>query len=254
MLTLTIPAPSITTVHRPRMYFWVQIALVVVLFGVAAVVIYAAGFDWPWVSLTGALNGLLAVFVLLTAIGSRRLHITLSGDGVEFTLPRPGNTTLMPWMLLSAKVRWSEIRAIDVRERNVVMNKVCYILRTAHGDAFFFAPSWRHAEQLADEIVRRSGASTSYEDLLAPAEATTGDANSNDPARDATPAKPSLAEKAARVLGYVLAVFVGIAALFLVIAAFVCEPGERGGIWFALCLLWLPGQGAQALISFRRMR
>lgn len=157
MLTLPMPVTSTSTVHRPRMYFPVQIVLVAFLFGVAAVVIYAAGFKWPWVSLTGALNGLLAVFLLLTAIGSRRLHVTLSDDGVAFTLPRPGNTTLMPWMLLSAKVKWNEIRAIDVRERNVIINKVCYILRTASGDAFFFAPSWRDAEQLAEEIMRRSG-------------------------------------------------------------------------------------------------
>lgn len=250
-----MPVTSTSTVHRPRMYFPVQIVLVAFLFGVAAVVIYAAGFKWPWVSLTGALNGLLAVFLLLTAIGSRRLHVTLSDDGVAFTLPRPGNTTLMPWMLLSAKVKWNEIRAIDVRERNVIINKVCYILRTASGDAFFFAPSWRDAEQLAEEIMRRSGARTSYEDLLVPVEvAATTDSNSSGPVHNASSVKPSLAEKAAHVLGYVLAVVVGVSALFLLIAAFVCEPGERGTVWFALFMLWLPAQGAAALISFRRMR
>lgn len=142
------------TVYRPRMYFWVQITLVVLLFGVTGVVMFAAGTSWPWLSATGMLNGLFAGFLLLTAVGSHRLHVSLTEHGVEFTLPRPGNMTLMPWMLLSATVRWDQIQTIDVRERNVILNKTSYILRTTAGDAFFFSPSWRNAAQLAEQILQ----------------------------------------------------------------------------------------------------
>ena len=221
-------------------------AVVVLLFAVAGAVMFAAGTAWPWVSASGAFNGVVALFLLLTAIGSRRLHVTVSDEGVEFTLPRPGNVTLMPWMLLTAKVRWNEIHAVDLRERNVIINKLCYILRTTAGDAFFFAPSWSDAEQLAEEIVQRSGCTTSYDDLLA-------DTHS-DPSRPSGKAKTSIAEKAAHVLGVLLAVAVGLAALLLLIAAFVGGPEGRSGIWFALFVLWIPAMGACALMSFRRMR
>ncbi|MFZ2236871.1 MAG: hypothetical protein WAV67_10905 [Dokdonella sp.] len=235
-----------TTVYRPRMHFRVQMALALLLFAVAGVVIFAAGTSWPWVSATGVLNGLLAGFLLLTAVGSRLLHVSVTEDGIEFTLPRPGNTTLMPWMLLSATVRWDQIQAVDVRERNVILNKTSYILRTTAGDAFFFSPNWRSARQLAERILQRSGAATSYENLLAVAEI--------DPAKPATRHKPSTAERAAHLLGIVLAVAAGTAALLLLVAAFVGGPEGRSSIWLAIFMLSLPASGAVALMKFRRMR
>ena len=235
-----------TTVHRPRMFFWMQAVLAILLFAVGGVVMFAAGTAWPWVSATGVLNGVLAVFLLLTAIGSHRLHVSLSEDGVEFILPRPGNVTLVPWMLLRAKVPWSGIHAIDLRERNVIMNKLCYILRTTAGDAFFFAPSWRNAGQLAEEIAQRSGCTTSYQDLLA--------APDMDPSMPTGSGMPSIAEKATHALGVILAVVVGILALLLLIAAYVEGPEGRRDLWLALFLLWIPAAGAAALMKFRRMR
>lgn len=235
-----------TTVHRPRMFFWIQIGLVALLFGVAAFLVFVAGTHWPWISATGVLNSVLAVFLLLTAIGSRRLHVTLSEGGVEFTLPRPGNATLLPWMLLHAKVGWTGIHAVDVRERNVILNKTCYILRTDAGDAFFFAPSWCNAQQLAEEIMQRSGSTISYEDLLA--------APPMGPSTLMASSTPSLAEKAAHAVGIVFAIIVGILAMLLLIAAYVAGPEERTSIWFALFLLWIPATGATALMRFRRMR
>ncbi|MGV8922725.1 MAG: hypothetical protein ACOH1L_05200 [Thermomonas sp.] len=123
---------------------------------------------------------------------------------------------------------------------------VVLILRTTAGDAFFFAPNWRNAGLLAEEIVQRSGSTTSYQDLL--------EVQEIDPSIAVASSRPSLAEKTAHVLGGILAVVVGILALLLLIAAYVEGPEGRNNLWLALFLLWIPAAGAAALMKFRRMR
>ena len=235
--------------YHPRgVMLWLQVFIVVFFFGFGLFVIFAGlGSSAAAVCVLIALFLFaLGLFFLLNLIGFRSQHLTLRDDGISFCLAPLGNNLVMPWKLQSEDLPWSSVRALDVKLRNLGSPQRVYVLRTTAGDVTFSWPQWPNAEAIAQEIIRRSGASTSTEDMDLPPVP--------DPNQPRAPAQSSAGERFMRGFGTVMLIISAILALLCVIALFGAKPEDRWSIAIAFLFLGIAAATAQGLRRYRRIR
>ncbi len=228
--------------------FWLQVVIVAFFFGFAGIILIA-GFN----SSTGPALALVSLFFLalgslflVNLIGFGSQHVTLRNDTISFCLAPLGNNFVFPWLLRRETLRWNEVRAVDVKTRNLGGPQKVYVLRTTKGDVAFFWPQWPDAETIAQEIVRRSGATTSAEDMEQPAVP--------DPSNSSGAPAVSTSEKMMRGCGTVTMILCAIMALLCVIALFGAEPEKRGSIARVFLFLAIAAAVGQGLRRYRKIR
>jgi hypothetical protein len=134
--------------------------------------------------------------------------------------------------------------ALDVKLRNLGGSQRIYVLRTTAGDAAFVWPQWRNAEAIAQEIIRRSGATSSTEDINLPAAA--------DP--DQPPIPLSAGERFMRGFGTAMLIVSAVLGLLCVIAILGSKPEDRRSIGRAFIFLGIAAVTAQGMRRYRRIR
>jgi hypothetical protein len=237
------------TAYHPRgLTLWFQVFLVSFFFLFGGFVIIAA-VGSSAVSICVLLGGVffaLAIFFLLNLIGFRSQYLMFRTDGISFRLPSLNQTLLMPWKLQSKSLPWSAIHALDVKLQNLGGSQKAYVLRTSMGDVRFSWPQWPDAEQIAAEILTRSAAPTSVEDMdLPPA---------LDPTQPQMTVPISLGERLMRRFGTVLLIISSLLALICLIALFSARPDDRWAIAKALFFLGMAMTVARGLRRYRRIR
>lgn len=235
--------------YRPRgLTLWLQV-FVVVFFFLFGIFVSFAGVGSSAAAvcvLLGLFFFALGSFVLCNLIGFRSQHVTLREDGISFRLAPLDRSLVMPWKLQNGSLPWRAVRALDVKLRNLVGPQKVYVLRTTIGDVTFFWPQWPNAEAIAQEIIRRSGASTSIEDMDLPPVV-----NPNQPR---PPVTPSAGERFRRGFGTVMLIVSAILALLCLIAMFGAKPEDRWSIGRAFIFLGIAATVAQGLRHYRRIR
>ena len=186
----------------------------------------------------------LATFVIVNMLGFRSQFVTLRDDGISFRLAPIGNVLVLPWKLRSGDVPWSGVRALEVKLRNLGGAQRIYVLRTTGGDVSFFWPQWRNAEAIAQEIIRRSGATSSTEDMDLPL--------AIDPNQPPVPL--SAGERLMRGFGTVMLIISAVFALLCIIAILGAKPKDRWSIGRAFIFLGIAAVTAEGMRRYRRIR
>lgn len=234
---------------RPRgVMLWLQVFIVTFFFFFGAFVVLAGlGSSAAVVcALIGLFFLALGSFFLLNLIGFRSQHVTLRDDGISFRLAPLGNNFVLPWKLRSESLPWNEVRALDVKLRNLSGPQKVYVLRTTAGDVTFFWPQWPNADAIAQEIIRRSGATTSSEDMDLPPVV--------DPSHPEALIKSSTGERLMRSFGTAMLVVSAVLAFLCLIAIFGAKPEDRWSIGRAFIFLAIAAATAQGLRRYRRIR
>ena len=186
----------------------------------------------------------LGAFVTLNLAGFRSQHITLREQDISFRLAPLGNNFVFPWKLKSGQLPWSGIRAVDVKLRNLGGPQRVYVLRTTAGDVVFFWPQWPDADAIAQEIIQRSGATASSENMDV------------EPAREpgSASAKLSFSERALRLTGTLLLVFFVVIGLLGVVAMVWSRGDQRWDIAKVFLFILIGAPMAYRLRKYRRIR
>lgn len=227
---------------------WIQVATVVFFFGFGAFIVLAGAgsSDFAACVLAALFFFAIAAFFLLNLIGFASQHVTLREDGIAFRLPPLGNNTVFPWKLRRGNLPWNGVRALDVKLRNLAGGQKVYVMRTTVGDVVFFWPQWTNADAIADEIIRRSGAGTSTEDMDLPPVP--------DPLHPEKGVQSSTGERFMRGCGTVTLIISVILAVLCVIALFGAKPEDRWNIGKAFLFLSFAAAAAQGMRRYRRIR
>jgi hypothetical protein len=233
--------------HHPHgVMLWLQIfiAAFLLMFGVFMIV---AGLDssaLPVLVVVALFFFALGGFTLLNMISFRSQHVTLREDGISFRLVPLNATFVFPWNLKTASLPWNAVRALDIKLRSLGGGQRVYVLRTSAGDFAFYWPQWPEAEQIGQEIVRRSGATTSTEDMEAPAVTSTS----------GSPARLSSQERFLRGCGTTMLVLSGILIILCIVGLFGAEDEKRWTFVKALFFLSFGLAAAQGLRRYRKIR
>jgi hypothetical protein len=188
----------------------------------------------------------LAAFVIVNMLGFRSQFVILRDDGISFRLAPVGNILVLPWKLRSGDVPWSGVRAVDVKLRSLGGTQRIYVLRTTAGDVAFFWPQWRNAEAIAREIIRRSGATSSIEDMNLPAAV--------DPSHPQVPVPVTAGERFTRGCGTVMLIISAVLALLCLLAILGAKPENRWSIGRAFIFLGIAAFTAEGMRRYRRIR
>ena len=241
--------PSAEAIHRPRgVMLWIQIFVVAFFFIFGTFVIFAGRGSNAAAAcvLVAIFFFALALFFLVNLIGFRSQHLTLCDDGISFRLALLANNFVLPWKLQSGNLPWHSVHALDVKLRNLGSPQKVYVLRTTAGDVTFFWPQWPNADAIAQEIIRRSGATTSTENMDLP---PLPDARHPEAA-----VQPSTGERFMRGFATVMLIISAILALLCVIALFGAKPEDRWNIARAFLFLGIAAMVAQRLRHYRQIR
>ena len=233
--------------HRPRgVMLWIQIFIAgfFLLFGAFIILACVGSPALPACVLSSLFFFAIGGFTLINLIGFRSQHVTLREDGISFRLAPLNTNFVFPWKLKSASLPWKDVRALDVKLRSLAGGQRVYVLRTTAGDVAYFWPQWPDAEQIAGEIVRRSGAATSTEDMEAPPVVS--------PSGEIT--KLSTQERFMRGCGTATLILSVVLGLLCVIAIFGAKGEDRWSIAKALLFLVLAAGAAQGLRRYRKIR
>lgn len=227
---------------------WIQVFIVAFFFGFGCLVILAgAGSkDMAAVVLASLFFFAIGSFCLLNLLGFRSQHLTLREDGISFRLPPLGTNTVFPWKLRRENLPWNGVRALDVKLRNLGGDQKVYVMRTTGGDVVFFWPQWPNADAIADEIIKRSAAATSIEDMNLPPVP--------DPLHPERAVQSSTGERFMRGFGTFILIIAAILAALCIFALFGAKPEDRWNIGKALLFLSFAAAGAQGLRRYRRIR
>lgn len=240
--------------YRQRgLFLWLQVFGVVFfffLFGVfiiLAIILAGAGPSAAAVCVPlGLFSFAFDIFILCNLIWFRSQYATLRDDGISFRLAPLDRIFVMPWKLQSGSLPWSGVRALDVKLRSVVRAQHVYVLRTTAGDITFFWPQWPNAEAIAQDIIRRSGASTSTEDMeLAPVV---------DPNQPHVNVATSIGERFMRGFGTVMLIIIALLGVLGLFAFFGAKPEDRWDIGKVFIFLAIVASVAQGLRRYRRIR
>jgi hypothetical protein len=177
--------------------------------------------------------------------GFRPQHVTLR-DGMSFRLAPIGNVFVMPWKLQNGNVPWSGVRALDVKLRNLSGPQRIYVMRTTAGDVSFFWPQCPNAEAIAQEIIRRSGATAGTEDMDQPPVV--------DPNHPQAAVLATTGERFMRGFGTVMLIISAVLALLCLIAILGAKPEDRWSIGRAFIFLGIAAATAQGMRRYRRIR
>ena len=218
-------------------FFWV--------FGIFIILAGAGSSALPALVLVALFFFALGTFVTLNLIGFRSQHVTLREQGISFKLAPLGNNVVFPWKLKSGELPWSDIRAVDIKLRNLGGPQRVYVLRTSAGDVTYFYPQWPDADAITQEIIQRSGASTSTEDMDAPPEPVSSGS--------AVP-QPTFQERALRLFGTVMLVFFVLIGLLAVVAMFGSSGDQRWDIAKVFLFILIGAPIAYRLRRYRRIR
>jgi len=227
---------------------WLQIfcAGFFFLFGTFIIVACSGSSALPACVLAALFFYALFALTALSLIGFRSQYVTLREDGVSFRLAPLSTNVVFPWKLKTASVPWNEVRALDIKLRNLSGPQRVYVLRTSAGDVAYYWPQWPDADAIAQEIITRSGATTSTEDMDAPPVAqTSGEA-----------VVPTLTtqERLLRSFGTVMLVIFGLMGLLTVIALFGSRPDHRWDIAKVFLFILIGAPIAYRLRRYRRIR
>lgn len=188
----------------------------------------------------------LFAFTTVNMIGFRSQHVTLREDGISYRLAPPTTNFVFPWKLKTASLQWNEVRALDIKLRNLNGPQRVYVLRTTAGDVAFFWPQWPDADAIAQEIITRSGVTTSTEDMNAPPVAQTSDEGG----------VPSLTtqERLLRGCGTVMLVIFLLMAVLTVFALLGSKSDQRWEITKVFLFILIGAPIAYRLRRYRRIR
>lgn len=217
--------------------FLVVFGLFVLVLGLAS----SAAIVLVWVAL---FFFALAAFVIVNMLGFRSQFVIFRDDGISFRLAPIGNVLVLPWKLCTGDVPWSGVRSVDVKLRNLGGAQRIYVLRTTAGDVAFFWPQWRNAEAIAQEIIRRSGATTGTEDMNLPAAV-----GPNQP-----PIPLSAGERFMRGFGTAMLIVSAVLGLLCVIAILGSKAEDHWSIGKAFIFLGIAAVIAQGMRRYRRIR
>ncbi len=227
--------------------FWLQVFVVAFFLGFGLLMLLGVGSSAAAICVLIALFFFaLGSFFLLNLIGFRSQHVTVRDGGISFALPALGRNTVLPWTLQRHQLPWNSVRAVDVKLRNLGGEQRVYVLRTTAGDFVFFWPQWPNADEICQEIIRRSGAGTSTEDMAAPPVA--------DPLRPDAPIPASRGERFMRGCGLALLILITILVVLCGIALIGAKPDDRINIAKAMLFLGLGAAGADQMRRYRRIR
>jgi hypothetical protein len=234
--------------HHPHgVMFWLQVFIAgfFLIFGLFIMVAGVGSSAFPILVLVALFFFALGGFVTLNLIGFRSQFITLRQHGISFRLAPLGNNVVFPWKLKSGELPWSEIRAVDVKLRNLGGPQRVYILRTSAGDVAYFHPQWPEADQITQEILQRSGAATSTEDM------------ESEP-RPGLPGSPpprlSLQERTLRIFGTVMLVLFLLIGLLGIVAIAGSKSDQRWDIAKVFLFILIGAPIAYRLRRYRRIR
>jgi len=188
---------------------------------------------------------LFSTVVLLMLMGYRSQYLRIGEDGLSIRLPPLGNKTVFPWALRNLTIRWSDVRAVDVKGRELGGRQRVYVLRTNAGDYVYFWPQWPDANIVTEEILRRSNATTSFQDMNHPADLDPANPNA---------AKSSGGERFLRGCGLVMTIALGVMAGCAVLVLIFGTPEDRWGAGKALLFVMLGLAAAHGLRRYRTIR
>lgn len=233
--------------HHPRgAMLWLQVfcAGFFWMFGIFVILACAGSPALPACVLAALFFLGLGAFVTLNLVGFRSQHITLREQGISFRLAPLGNNFVFPWKLKSGELPWPGIRAVDVKLRNLGGPQRVYVLRTTVGDVAYFWPQWPDADAIAQEIIQRSGATTSTEDMEAEPAAKPGS-----PA-----AQLSNSERALRLTGTVMLVLFVLMGLLGVVGILGARGDQRWDMAKVFLFVLIGAPIAYRLRKYRRIR
>ena len=245
----TVIAPELdarlTHVYRPaKFYGRLQVFIIAFLLLFSGSLVVGAVFgNHPaaaLLALVGSGMSGLGILPLLNWIGFRSQHVTFRPQGLAFRLPPPNISFLYPWRLKEESVPWSDIRAAHTKLRRS-MNSVVHVVRTSGADVVFTTPQWQHADDIVAELQRRSGCTTSFEDIEAPAATNAAEAT-------------TLGERLMRGAGTVLLVSIILLDAFCLWALFFGEPQDRVAMVKGLLILSFAILPALSMRRYRRIR
>lgn len=227
---------------------WIQVFTVVFFLGFGSFIILAGATSSAFGACVLASLFFFAIgsFFLLNLIGFRSQHLTLREDGISFRLPPLGNNTVFPWKLRRENLPWNAVRALDVKLRNLGGDQQVYVMRTTVGDVVFFWPQWPNAHAIAEEIIKRSAAATSTEDMNLPPVP--------DPLHPEKAVQSTAGERFMRGFGTAMLMIAAILGALCVFALFGAKPEDRWNIGKALLFLSFTAAGAQGLRHYRRIK
>jgi hypothetical protein len=247
----TPSTPFVGVLHRPRAITVLIIGLVVAFFFGFALVLVILSIGYPASRVPCLLVALFflafGAFFFLLFRGLTMQRLSLSEDGISFLLAPLGKNLVLPGTLRNVSIPWSEVRAVDVKSRDLGGPQRIYIPRTSAGDFVFVWPQWPDADAIAAEIIRRSGAVTSKEDMEAPAGLRPLDS-------EPVPINLSRGERLMRGAGLIMLIVIAIFGALLLVVLFGVKEDERGRIFRAFLYLSIAGAGAQAMRKYRRIR
>jgi hypothetical protein len=237
--------------YRPcGLMLWIQIILggFFILFGLFILILGLNSSAAAVPCLVALFFFALAAFVITGMMGFRSQFVEMRDDRISFRLAPLETIFVFPWKLRSGDVPWSGVRAVDLKLRNLAGPQRIYVLRTSAGQHTFAWPQWPNADAIAQEIVRRSGATTSSEDMVQPQPAPI------DPNNPQALPSVSRGERWMRGFGTAIVIISVVLGVLCVIGIFGAKPEDRWEIGKAAFFLLIAATTGEGLRRYRRIR